>query len=116
MSQEHYESLQKTKKVSATSETFISPTKSFSEDYKGVTVKLDVNDGTTAKLEQIGVKDSSKRTRVKYPEMPGVSKGWAGENALFKAEGNQINIGLGKGKALETFNENISSFEKVGCR
>lgn len=34
--------------------------------------------------------------------------------ALFKGEGNQINIGLGQGKGLEIFNSNINNFEKVG--
>ena len=35
------------------------------------------------------------------------------QNAFFKAEGPQINIGLGKGKALEIFNSNIFKFRQV---
>ena len=47
-----------------------------------------------------------------------VKKGWKTNNALFKTEGGnynieQVNIGLGKGKALETFNENIINFEII---
>ncbi len=38
---------------------------------------------------------------------------WTEDYAFFNAEGDQINIGLGKGKALEIFNSNISIFEKV---
>jgi len=47
-----------------------------------------------------------------------------GENALFKTEGKkyvklgklkeiQVNIGLGKGEALDIFNENILKFQIV---
>lgn len=32
-------------------------------------------------------------------------------NALFKPEGDQINIGLGTGRALDTFNEGIRGFQ-----
>ena len=39
---------------------------------------------------------------------------WTENFAFFKAEGDQINIGLGKGKALELFNRNIISYRKVG--
>lgn len=35
------------------------------------------------------------------------------QNAFFNAEGPQINIGLGKGKALEIFNSNIFKFRQV---
>jgi hypothetical protein len=45
--------------------------------------------------------------------MPVVSKGWTSSNAFFKAEGAQINIGLGQGKALNTFNSNIQGFSPV---
>ena len=43
---------------------------------------------------------------------------WTENHALFKTEGNeygmaQINIGLGKGTALEVFNQNIIAFEVI---
>ncbi|MDC9605960.1 hypothetical protein [Xenorhabdus griffiniae] len=62
---------------------------------------------TTKVLEQIGVRDTSKITMKEYPDVPVISKGWNKYNAYFKAEGEQINVGLGKGKALDVFNENI---------
>jgi hypothetical protein len=44
--------------------------------------------------------------------MPLVSKGWHATSAFFKAEkaaglAPQINIGLGRGAALDIFNKNI---------
>ncbi len=50
--------------------------------------------------------------------MSEVEKGWTRNNALFKTEGGdygltQINIGLGKGKALNIFNGNISAFKVI---
>ncbi|ALB61133.1 hypothetical protein AFK62_00730 [Cronobacter condimenti 1330] len=59
------------------------------------------------------MKDCSILTKLTYPDMPDVSKGWKDLNAFFKAEGDQINIGLGKGKALDIFNEGIYNFERV---
>jgi hypothetical protein len=113
MSDVHYQTLVNTNKVSATGETFISPTLAFSLGYGGSTVKFEVNDGTTTTLEGIGVRDTSKLTRTKYPLMPIIHKGWGASKAFFKAEGVQINIGLGQGTALDTFNNNISKADKV---
>jgi RHS repeat-associated protein len=113
MSKEDYEELLKTGKVPATSETFISPTQGFSESYEGVLVKFTVKPGTTEALEGIGVRDNSRIARSEYPEMPPVASGWKEDKAFFKGEGNQVNIGLGKGTALDTFNQNIESHEKV---
>jgi RHS repeat-associated protein len=113
MSQSHYDQLVATGKLPPTSETFTSPTQSFSEDYQGVLVKFNMEPGTTNSLEGIGVRDNSAAARSAYPDMPGVSKGWTSENAFFKGEGDQVNIGLGKGKALDTFHSNIKSFDKV---
>ena len=50
-------------------------------------------------------------TRTAYPNMSSVAKGWKEGNAFFKGEGSQINIGLGNGTALDTFNENIMSIK-----
>ncbi|MGJ0638702.1 hypothetical protein [Xenorhabdus bovienii] len=113
MSPSHYEHLTKTGQLKPTSETFLSPTLGFSESYTGTLVRFDLNPGTTKALEQIGVRDTSLVTRDLYPDMPQVGKGWTKYNAYFKKEDEQINVGLGKGKALDIFNGNISKFEKI---
>lgn len=114
MSKADYKTFVKTGKVPATSETFISPTQSFSEGYNGVTVEFKVNTGTTNQLANVGVRDSSGIVRDAYGNMPTVSKGWNTNSALFKGEGGQINIGLGKGTGLDIFNNNIVEYKVVG--
>lgn len=113
MSKTDYQTLKKTGDLPATSETFISPTKAFSSNYDGVMTKITLKPGTVKKLEDVGVRDQSKVTKAAYPEMPVVEGGWGDTNAYFKKEGTQINIGLGKGKALKIFNKNINKVNKV---
>uniref|UniRef100_UPI001F480C9A RHS repeat-associated core domain-containing protein n=2 Tax=Cronobacter dublinensis TaxID=413497 RepID=UPI001F480C9A len=113
MSHEDYEYLRATGKLRGTSETFISPRRAFSENYEGVLVRFHLKTDALEQLKGIGVKDSSILTKLTYPDMPDVSKGWKDLNAFFKAEGDQINIGLGKGKALDIFNEGIYKFERL---
>ncbi|MFE0271759.1 ricin-type beta-trefoil lectin domain protein [Streptomyces sp. NPDC058992] len=114
MSEEHYQTLKNGGGLSATAETFISPTQAFSEAYDGVLVKFTVKPGTTAALQQIGVRDASRATRTKFPNMPLVGKGWRKKNAFFKGEGdNHINIGLGGGDALKLFNKNVDAWEVI---
>jgi hypothetical protein len=113
MSGEHYASLQATGRVSATRETFISPTASFSSTYEGTMVRFVVRPGTTDALANIGVRDSSAMTSGMFPDIPLVSKGWTATSAFFKGEGNQINIGLGRGPALDIFNNAITDWEQV---
>ena len=121
MSQEHWEELQQTGRMPGTTETSTSPTKAFSDDYKGVTVEFEMEPGTTAKLEAVGVSDGTPHTKSVYPDMPQGSSGWTKDHARFKTERlkstgkPQINIQLGKGKGLDVFNSNIASFKKVGC-
>jgi len=95
----------------------ISPTRSFSEGYDGTLVEFTVNPGTRQQLADIGVRDNSPIVREEFPDMPPVSKGWKENSAFFKGEGGtenpQINIGLGDGRALNTFNENIQGFRKL---
>ncbi|WP_044239553.1 hypothetical protein [Gimesia maris] len=70
--------------------------------------------GTTDSLKNIGVRDSSRAVRdagLDYLEE--VSSGWAAKNAFFKGEGGQVNIGLGQGKALEIFNNNIIKHDVI---
>ncbi|WP_312429677.1 hypothetical protein [Lacrimispora sp.] len=114
MSKADYETLLSTGKIPATGETFISPTQSFSQGYDGVIIEFQVKAGTTNALESIGLRDVSNLTSAQYPNMPGVLSGWGSNNALFKGEGIQINIGLGKGSALDIFNNNITGFKVVG--
>jgi hypothetical protein len=45
--------------------------------------------------------------------MPQISKGWAATSAFFKGEGSQINIGLGRGPALDIFNEGMTGFRRL---
>ena len=88
----------------------------FSEDYNGILVRFEMKQGTTSLLESIGVSNGDRAILAKtvYPDMPHVSGiKWTKNFAFFKAEGSQINIGLGKGKALELFNNNIFKFERV---
>jgi len=80
---------------------------------KGTLVKFTLRSGTTDMLEGVGVRDASPATEGAYPDMPGVSRGWTRTSAFFKGEGNQINIGLGRGKALSIFNDGIIGFAEV---
>jgi hypothetical protein len=113
MSSEHFATLRETGRLAATKETFISPTRSFSEGYDGVLVQFSVRSGTTRALEQIGVRDSSALASARFPNMANVFKGWSSTSAFFKAEGSQINIGLGQGPALDIFNSAILGFRSL---
>jgi len=124
MSKEHYDKLVATGQLQPTAETFVSPTQGFSEDYQGVLVKFKMQPGTRDKLAEIGVRDTSRATSAEFPDMPTVGKGWTRNNAFFKGEGvdaggaGHTNIGLGRGKGLKVFNDNIADFEKIkeiGC-
>lgn len=108
MSQKDYQTLVSTGRLPATSETFISPSASYASRYDGVTVQFTVNPGTTRTLTGMGVRDQSAALRG--TNMPSVSSGWSSSNAYFKNEGGVVNIGLGRGRALSTFNQNIVSF------
>ncbi len=114
MSRSHYESFLTTGRIPATTETFISPTQSFSTAYDGVMIKFQVREGTTASLGNIGVRAHGTRAAQSLPDMPLVKSGWGKKYALFKPEGEQINIGLGKGAALDIFNKSITGFEVLG--
>lgn len=114
MSKEHFAELQSTGRVPATSETFISPSAEFSSAYEGQMVEFSVRPGTTSSLAEVGVRDASAATRATFPNMPGVSSGWTSSSAFFKGEGGVINIGLGRGTALDIFNDAILGFRGVG--
>ncbi|MGQ0775199.1 MAG: RHS repeat-associated core domain-containing protein [Pseudonocardiales bacterium] len=113
MSPAHFDELTATGRLPATSETFISPTRQFSEAYDGVLVEFSLRRGTTDALVGVGVRDPSAATAARFPDMPLVSRGWAKTSAFFKGEGSQINIGLGSGTALDIFNEGIIGFRRL---
>ena len=118
MSQEHYQFLIDNGELLPTSETFISPTQSFSEGYDGILVEFEMNSGTTKLLENIGVRDRSKSTR-KYEQMPYIDDikreqgSWKEKYAFFKGEKMQVNIGMGNRDALGIFNFNIKTYSKI---
>lgn len=111
MSDEAAEIFLKTGKMPAGTETFFSLTKSFAQNYEGTLFEISVNPTTMSQLEAIGVRNTA--ASHPFEHLPLVGKGWKETNAFFKVEGNQVNIGLGNGKALEIFNSNIQSFNKV---
>ena len=118
MSAEDFEIFQKTGKIPATGETFISPTQAYSEKYDGILVKFKVESGTTDELLKIGVRNNSKTLKNEFPDLKISSKGWTKDKAFFKEEPSdkntgQINIGLGKGEALDKFNKNIKEYEVI---
>src|SRR5262249_31562840 len=53
MSEKHFERFKKTGKMPGTGETTTSPTREFSEDYRGVLVEFKLKPGTMAALEAI---------------------------------------------------------------
>jgi hypothetical protein len=109
MSQTHYEQLLATGKLPATAETFISPSLNYARQYAGVTVQFALRGGTTDSLLNIGVRNAGLGGEM-FESLPLVQKGWTSSNAFFKLEGDVINVGLGRGTALETFNNNILTF------
>lgn len=114
MSAEHYAQLQATGRVPATSETFISPTQAFSESYSVTLVRLTLRPGTTDALVNVGVRDSSALTAQASRTCPWCRR--AGPRPRHSSrEGSQINIGLGRGAALDIFNKGLTDFGQVGC-
>ncbi|MDO5051724.1 MAG: DUF6531 domain-containing protein [Pseudoclavibacter sp.] len=86
MSERHYNRLVRDGEVPATGETFISPSREYAEKYNGALVELNVQPGTRAQLEQIGVRDPSPASARDYPDMPLSYPGWNRNNAYFKNE------------------------------
>lgn len=113
MSRADYNLLRKSGKLRATSETFISPTKEFAAAYGDVLVEFKMRAGAMQALANIGVRDASRLSARVFGQMPIVSGRWKATNAYFKAEGGQINIGLGYGRALDTFNSMIGSYRAI---
>lgn len=113
MSQADHAVLSKTGALPGTFETMISKSQAFASKYGDVLVEFQTKAGTTEALSQIGVRDVGALATKQFGDMPLVESGWKWTNAFFKTEGQQVNIGLGVGNALETFNENIISFKAI---
>jgi len=113
MSQANFEQLLDTGEIPATGETFITESLERASMYNGVTVQFNVQPGTTDSLVSMGVRDNSNLVAATYGDLPAVESGWGATNAYFKGEDGLINIGLGQGPALQTFNGNIVSFQAV---
>ncbi|HEV7129339.1 MAG TPA: hypothetical protein VGN32_18035, partial [Ktedonobacterales bacterium] len=77
------------------------------------TVRFTVQGGTQDALANVGVRDASAIASAAYPDMPLVGSGWAKSSAFFKGEGGILNIGLGRGPALDIFNDQILDYEEV---
>jgi|GEM_PF-4833768 len=124
MSNSDYQEYNQTGKVPATAETFTSPSLEYlkTKNYNGTLVEFELKPGTTEALESIGVRDVSAAASVQYGSMPYQFEvnDWTMNNAYFKGEGKNIsgledlvNIGLGRGKALDIFNGNIISHRLI---
>lgn len=115
MSPANYDMLTATGKVPATGETFISPSLEYAQQYSGVTVKFDTQVGTQNALMEMGVRNRALGfTGTPYEGLPLVESGWSSSSAYFKIEApGLVNIGLGQGPALNTFNESIINFNLV---
>jgi hypothetical protein len=112
MSPADFAKLQRTGKLPATGETFISPSQVYSRGYDGILVRFTVKPGTMQQLADIGVTANSGTASL-FPGMQGVAKGWTANNAMFKLEGNVVNTGLGRGNALTIFNQSTIQYEPI---
>ncbi len=113
-SKEHYEELVKTNRIPRTRETTTSSTMLFSESYEGVLVQFKVKRGTIRNLEEIGIAERNHvGILVQHPLLKADKSPWLLENARFKLENGQVNIALGRGKALEIVNDNILEYKFI---
>lgn len=112
MSKKHYKRLLATGNLPATAETFISPSLEYVRKYRGVTVEFSLKAGTEGSLLSIGVRNAGNVEGV-YGSLPIVKEGWTATSAYFKSERKLINIGLGKGPALNIFNGSILNFNLI---
>jgi hypothetical protein len=112
MSQANYEQLLTTGRIPATGETFISSSLQYAQKLNGVTVQFNVQAGTADTLLGMGVRNAGLNSGA-YGNLPLVQSGWSSSSAFFKLEGDVVNIGLGRGSALNTFNNNILNFTRV---
>jgi len=114
INKQHYDELLKNNRLLGTGEASTSPTLWFSEEYRGVLVQFKVKRGTINSLEEIGVAaENNKNVLLKHSKLKQDVSPWNIEHARFKLEKGQVNIQLGKGKALDIFNDNILEFKFI---
>lgn len=77
-----------------------------------LTVAFQVKEGTLAGLSEIGVRQDSL-SGPQYNNMAIVEPGWGANSAYFKSEGGIVNVGLGRGAALDKFNANIVGAARI---
>ena len=122
MSEEHFEILQQTGRLPGTGETSLAPLEVFSRDYDGVLLRLTTKPGTFEQLQEIGIA-ANKPASIAFPEMSTQTGRWNLTNARFKVEATRrleinnglgiMNTQLGRGTALDIFNDNLIYFEKL---
>ena len=79
-----------------------------------VQFKVKKEGGAVKQLEKNGIAARNHREVLRpYPSLGKDIASWSEEFARFKLERNQVNIALGKGRALELFNDNIIEFKLV---
>lgn len=110
----HYNTLKEIGKLSATTETSISPALSYSEGYDGVLVRFTLKSDTINKLLSVG--GGVNEPAQKRLGLESLGSGWSENKAGFKTEGNQMTIHLGKGKGLDIFNNNIVAYNRMKKR
>lgn len=113
MSIDDFKTFTRTRRVLPSTETFTSPNPHYSAGYSGVLVKFSLRPGTVANLRSIGVRAHGRANQLLLPDMPVVKPRWGYRNALFKLERGNQNIGLGRGRALDIFNDSIVGFEVI---
>ena len=122
MSKEHFEQLKKSKKLGGTTETSITQSQDFASEYGGYLVRMTTKPGTKKKLEDMAI-TANDPAATEYPHLPtqkefntnNPNSKWGDEVSRVKIEGKDLTIQLGKedGKALNTFNENITEVELI---
>ena len=131
MTSKHYARLLKGEGVIGTGETFTSPPLEYLKadgGYGGIIVKFQMKPGTLNKLKTKAlINDESDLMKTfftnRLPRNVSEVNGWTNRDyILFKTESEttspttvieHVNIGLRKGQALQSFNENILKFEVV---
>jgi RHS repeat-associated protein len=101
------------------SEKMISPTLSYVEKYKGVTVEFLIDSKFYDNYLQIAARDNSKKVMdiPQYANLPHAKSGWWMDNALkVKSEKGIISLGLGRGPGLDLFNNSIIRFREISRR
>ena len=111
MKETHWDKLESTGIMPwSNKETMISPSLEYVQQYTGVTVEFNLPASTIDRLLVIGVRnEASQMIELGYGNLPLVQPGWKNTNAFFKFEDPNVNIGLGRGDAIQIFNEALQS-------